>query len=431
MYALEASYPKIQKETHPFPRFFESFTITDSLTNGDITSNKTQALLSALQSDDSTSRHEAIRALSYYRFTQEEIPQVWPLLYQTFNDSSVVFASTKSLLISSLPIEEDSVFKQRLLTAYDSICTDEYTKKDVLCLLTRDFNLQTRAFIKNKLLAILANVIYKGCVLELLGDSTSYGVSFYPEILDLLQDSLNDDEIIVLTEKLLSNGSLPVGTIENYKDEIQTYMEKVLDNTIRLYSWEQPVPLIFRIAGYFNDAEMNRFLQKHQRNKNKNIAFNIVKSLIFNNIDIDKKAVKLLAADPDFRRRLYDFLSANRNISLMPEEYTTQAAIAESDLYAYLESEEYSPKSLRLEGLKELMFEDTLCRFYLFRVETEYYDESETFYNISGPYPVDGRIPEWSPSDKGCFYRTTSGLPSEDHFAELESLLKNINTRVE
>jgi uncharacterized protein YbaP (TraB family) len=399
-----------------------SFFTRDTTEPGSLAANKTALLLSDLTSGDTLRIYPAKKALSFYEFEPEEIPLVWQTFYHDFGDDSLDYGSTRVMLFNSIGAKLDSVYKEKLIASFDTLCPNSYSKLEGLYWLVNDFNPAYRDFISRQLVLIPENTVYKYKVISELYDSLGYAAGMFPEMLEMLNDTLNQGGIVNITSELLDKGLLEVSDILPYKSTIQQLITDLVSMPESEVGYSMPG--IFWVAGYFNDEEINKFMVKHRSAENKNIAFNILKVLIRNKLDFKTKNIERIAEDPFLRRNLYDFLCSNHSTGLMPENYRSQVSVAESDLYNYMASEEYEISSCRYVGTRDLIYEDTLQRFYLFRLESTYDDDTEVIYQVAGPYPIDTAIAEFSPGvETGIYWSSDDDLSVDEHFTEIEKLL--------
>ena len=420
--ACVAKQPGNETDSILAAKYINSFITRDTTEPGSLTENKTALLLSDLLSGDTLRIYPAKKALSFYEFEPEEMPQVWQTFYHDFADDSLEYGSTRVMLFNSIGAKLDSIYKQKLIASFDTLCPDSYSKLEGLYWLVNDFNPAYRAFISRQLVLIPDNTVYKYKVISALYDSLEYTAGMFPEMLKMLEDTLNQGGIVNITAALLDKGLLKGSDILPYKSTIQQLMNNLVSKSQSQVDYFMPA--VFWVAGYFNDTEINKFMVKHRSAENKNIAFNILKVLIRNKLEYKTKNIERIAEDPLLRRDLYDFLCSNHTIGIMPEKYRSQASVAESDLYNYMASEEYEISSCRYVGTKDLMYADTLQRFYLFRLESTYDDETEVIYQVAGPYPIDSSKAEFLPGvETGIYWSSDDALSADEHFDAIEKLL--------
>jgi uncharacterized protein YbaP (TraB family) len=423
MYALITRTPRIYQDISPVQQCLDSFSVSDTTAPGKLNENKTIALLADLSSTDSLVKKQAYSALSFYSFSKDEIPLVWQKLHETFIDDTLTYRSTRALLIKSISNDLDSSYFAKIVTDFDAICPTNPSKLEALAVLAAGYDNTYRAFVKQQLISIPPNIIYKYRVLNLLIDSVAYAQGFFPEILELLQDTLNRDDVIHLTAHLLDEGLLTAADIESYKPSITSLLKELLLNPGQLYEGDFYTPKLFYVAAFYNDPKINSMLIKNRNSPNRYIAYNILKSSVRNNLGFRKKDMQRIAADPGLRRDLYDFLLESGKIELMPAEFNTQVSIAESDLYQYLVYDDYLPESISLKADKELVYKGALQRFYLFSVTLVWEKGSDVSLYIAGPFPTDNSIPLYDESLTGTYWSDDTELPAEKHFKAFEEML--------
>jgi uncharacterized protein YbaP (TraB family) len=423
MYMLITRTPHIYQDISPVQQCVDSFSVSDTTTPGELTENKTIALLAGLSSADSLIQTQAYKALSFYSFSKDEIPLVWQRLQGTFSDDTLNFRSTRVLLMNSISNDLDSSYLEKIVNDFDALCPTNPSKLAALAVLTAGYDSAYRTFVKQQLISIPPNTIYKYRVLYLLNDSATYAKGFYPEILELLKDTLNRDDVIHLTADLLDKGLLTVAEIESYKPTIVLLLKELSTNPGQLYEGDYYTPKLFYVASYFNDPQINSLLIKNRNSTNRYIAYNVLKSSVRNNLGFRKKDMQRIASDPGLRRNLHDFLHESGKIQLMPAEFNTQSSIAESDLYEYLVYDDYQPESMTLKAEKELVYKGILQRFYLFSVTLNWEEGSDVSLYIAGPYPADNSIPLYVESLTGTYWSDDQELPADKHFKAFEEMI--------
>jgi hypothetical protein len=424
LFSLLVMYPRLYEKIHPALQSIRLFEVADTLNPGNLAGNKTHTLLADLSSGDTTLSYPAKEALQFYEFRKEEMPLVWQTLHQPFNDDTLKYNSSRVLLINSIGPLLDSVYNEKLIASFDSVCMTYPAKIEALSWLTAGFDVRYRDFVKEQLMLIPANLYYKYKVTSLLYDSAEYCRGMYPEIMEMLNDSLNRDDMINITSALLRDEQLSISDLNSCKAEIFEFIKNVMSGQTKLYDDDFLTPKIFLIAGYFNDPEINEFLENYKSTEHKYVSYNIFKTLINNNLKFKQKDVARLAEDPDLRRGLHDFLKGKGKVMLMPEKYRSQQAIAESDFYEYMTAEDYLPENITFMGLKDIIYNDTLQRFYLISFESVYDDEKEFVASIAGPYPTDNSVPVFKESALGTYWSDDAEKTADEHFEEFEQFLK-------
>ncbi len=423
MYKLITRTPRIYQDIGPVQRCLDSFSISDTTTPGKLTENKTIALLAGLTSSDSLVKKQAYKALSFYSFSKDEIPLVWQKLHGNFTDDTLSYRSTRALLISSVSNDLDSSYFARIVTDFEPICPTHSSKLEALAVLAGAYDSAYQPFVKQQLVSIPPNTIYKYKVLNLLRDSAEYAQGFFPEILELLQDTLNRDDVIHLTATLLDKGMLNAAGLESYKLKITLLLKQLSSNPGQMYEGDYYTPQLFYIASFYNDPQINSLLIKNRNSTNRYIEFNVLKASVRNNLEFRKKDMQRIAADPGVRRDLHDFLLESGKIELMPAEFNNQVSIAESDLYQYLEYDDVQPETITLKAEKDLVYEGALQRFYLFSVTDEWEEGTDVSLYIAGPYPTDNSIPPYVESVTGTYWSDEPELPAEKHFKAFEKMI--------
>lgn len=426
-YSVILMYPEVYKDIHPGIKALESFRISDIDTDGDLNTPKTRLLFAHLASNDTSVYKPAYEALGFYEFKPAEIDDLFDFLQPSLPDDSLQSESSRAIILRKLNELPDSIYLDKLYSKYDSVCPTAAAQLEALTLLSKNQDMSTLQFVKQKYLALPENEMYKSGFLLQLSDSSQYTAAFYPELFGTLSDTLNNYFMIPLTLELLRNKLLDINVIEPYKKSLMSFMQNLCNNPSQLYEYDYTTPKVFDIAGYFNDAEMNAFMDKNQTSKNKYIQYNILKSLISNNLKHNNKVLKTLAKDLEMRKSLYSYLRKLNKTDLIPAEYQTQESIAMSDMYNYLLEQDEQPQNIEWFDQKDITVNDTIQRYYLFKISYKWEDETEeTAISNAGPYPVDGSIPEKAVENTGYYWSDDTKLTAKQHFEALEKSIKEI-----
>lgn len=421
MYTLIAMAPEALYGSHPAITGLASFRVTDTLFPGTLSDAKLPMLLSDLRSESPEVRVSARKALAFYAFTREELETVWDAIQLTYGDDSAGYYGTKALLLDAMIMSADSAWKDRLRNSFEKAATDPYARIKALQVLMQDFHPEYAGFVREQFIRCIAGREDYSVLTGMLMDSLDYAMPFYPEILQDLQDSLNRTTLVLLTLVMLEEERIPAGMLTEYLPVIRQGMREMLKDATEFIP-DYADARLFLLAGYTRDAEILQLLNKGQSSHNPMIAEFSLRSLIRNEEKFNRKSLENMLKNPAYRRTFYDFLNSQHKLDLIPSKYKTQSAIAESDLYLSLESEEYISIRIHLKGQQEWFINDSLQRFYLFQAEAEYYGDPESFYTIMGPYPASGAVP--AESVPAADYRSSEERMSPAaHFSEFRKQL--------
>lgn len=427
--SVVAMAPAQDTATHPANRVCASLKVTDNTASGDIRLNKTAMLMADLTSGDTTRMYAARSALSFYTFTTDELPAAYELLRNSYSDDTLHYGSVRLNLLASFDKSADSVYKQKLRNSFAAFCPNNYSKVPGLATLVKGFDTTYRDFVFEQLLLIPDNQVYKYRVFTLLYDSLEYAVPAFPAFFGMIADTLNRDDVVNITSAMLSDKLIDPAALMEYKPLVMKVMELLLKPDTDPYESDFLSPKLFYIAGFLKDKSINDFLLKNRNARNKYIEYNILKAMIMNKMEFKAKNMEHIASDLDLRRSLYDFLSENNSISLMPAEYRTQDAIAASDLYWRLNEDDYEIDDIFVVGSKEIEYKGSMQKFYLCRVTTSWDGEESVEYNVAGPYATDGSISSLTNEElTGGYYSADEKLSIEQHFEAIEKLVKEWGT---
>jgi hypothetical protein len=105
---------------------------------------------------------------------------------------------------------------------------------------------------------------------------------------------------------------------------------------------------------------------------------------------VDPKQLQTMAADLNYRLRLYEEMEKMGKQNLFPTKYANQQSFAEAELYE-IAVEEFGSSQIRFIGTKTSDFMGKKQKFYLFVVSMEGEDETQSYLGIAGPFDPAGK----------------------------------------
>lgn len=411
-------------DQHPAMKGLDLFRVTDTLYRGNPAEEKLDMLLTDLKSEDDETRTSARNALSFYDFTAEELPRLREAINLDYKDDSLGYDGTGVALLDAFYPYADSAWQEQFLVSFDSLSPNPYARLRALQILMKDYQPRFISFIRKQWKPDVPDLPDYSFLVSMLQDSLPYAVQFYPELLQGLGDPLNRTAILVLSIRLLESGRISPSDLDPFLPLLKEWMNECLEGATEFIPDLQEAH-VFSIAGYLNHAELWELVKKAQLSRNPYIVDHSLKSLIRNEQKFNRKSFEKMLKNLAFRRGMFEFLQNLHKLELMPEKYRNQSAIAECDLYTYLESEEYISITIREKGRQEWFIQDTLQRFYLFQVEAEIYGDPESFYIISGPFPATGEVPS-EPAPVTGYRSSDERLSPAAHFSEFRKQTEEI-----
>jgi hypothetical protein len=238
-----------------------------------------------------------------------------------------------------------------------------------------------------------------------LQDSGQLTASLFPELLQLLADTVMGRDVAYITEHCLQDSVISLNMLLPYRQVINRSAQTALlhaksananDEYWQHNSWIQ-------LLARFNDKQANGLLQQLLLSKNLYIKQEAAVHLIKNSQPVNALELDKLARNKDTR---YSFYSDLRNLGkeqLFPKMYATPQLLAESELYL-LASDENEVKAITFVGTRMERYKGATSKFYLFKITIETDDGPAAFLGIAGPYLLQGKQPGTDALVTGIFW---------------------------
>jgi uncharacterized protein YbaP (TraB family) len=421
LYSFTARIPKPYVKSYPWNKAGIPFRITDTTQPGDLKADHTAQLLNDLSSQDSIVHHIAKEALSFYEFSDAELPKVWNTLYKSLPDDSAKFESGRVQLITAVEKQLDSLYADRMISAFDSVFPTPASKVIALSILADPQDFNSMNFVKEKLLNIPRNSVYAYRVFYKLYDSLEYTSGFFPEIFDFIYDTLNRSEVINVAALLIDSNRIDKSNLVPYRDAVFSILKEYCERSKDPEWSDYYLSKAFLIGGHLNDPEINNYLADNLGKFSSYAFLYAIEALENNEVPVKKKFIEKAASDVELRHEFYNYLSGKGKLGLMPVKYQTQAAIAESDVYNYLIMDDYSPQDVESVGFRDFEYKGQLQRFFLVKFKDKYDDAGMLNYTISGPFPIDGSMPVLTGDATGWYWSSDRELSAQEHLRKAEA----------
>lgn len=382
--------------------FFNSFKIIEQDVSFNVFSSKLKMILNDMHSNDSSTQKEASHYFYSAKVKEEDIPLLEATLKQSFPDDSSLAMNTRYSVYNKLlhAIDSNKVIEY-IKDHYYSIPENGASRLSALGILS-DIQTEESIHLLKDYLLNGRPIVEKGywvsqCFATLIYDTVKSATFLYPEILELLNDSIYGDNVCRMTSHLLDCGLIDIGICEPYSEVLYNRSVSEYDRMEKAQKTDEDYyysPLLYASIDILTKTKPNeKILQLMNRivtdsvfdYKSKPIAF-----LVSNGKNVDKKLIKeYLNSDKANRIYLYEELQKVNRTDVYPKELKNQKFFAEADLLNVLSYDDAFPETIELIGQRKAMYDGDMQRFYIFKIAWD----SETFYfGLTGPYPDDEKF---------------------------------------
>jgi len=245
--------------------------------------------------------------------------------------------------------------------------------------------------LKNLLLTSLPAEGETGSLGYHLRDSLPLVLTLYPDVLSLSSDSLFSDVLVDVTKDLLDSNLLAMKEVLPYQQNFLRNAKRIL-NTVqqdenKWWTFSNWVPFIAK----FNDKASNELVREVLTLKEVDAKYAAVLALIKNGQTVNAADIETVAEDKGYRKDLYEELKKLNTLKLFPAKYATQLKIAESEIYFLANEDDDEPSAINFIGERITIFMGKKQKFYLFKIDFSYEEESSSYLGITGPYLLSGK----------------------------------------
>jgi hypothetical protein len=395
LYTIIAFIPRWSIYDKDQDRFFEEFRAIHEITTTSIFKSKAAKLLTDLQSSDSTTFANASEALDAAHFGKEDKLLLQQALLKKYaDDTADTYYNTRNKIIDGLKDMADSSMVRFMKDNYPSLTGDkEEIKYDVLDLLAKYKDSYSYAVLKDMLIKDPPKIRKNKELSYWITDSLKLARSLFPEVLELSSNDMFTDWVINATVEMLDSNLIPLSMVAPYRKNFISSadaLQKVLKIKPEDYTGEDYTSHI-KLLRYFNDTEANKLLQQFLTLDDLGLKKESIHALLKNKQSVDKKEIERVAADPEYRKTLYDELVESGNEKLFPSKYLTQQYFAESIIYSNA-SDDGEPEKIDFIGVRTSIYNGQKKRFYLFKIDfgtNEETGEAYQYLGVVGPYSTD------------------------------------------
>lgn len=391
LYQLLTFLPPRDLEQENLKKFFTGFKVLNEI-EPSIYTRKPKQLLNALLSKDTVEFSKALNVLEQVSFTKEDLPLLHGALLQTYIKRENDYRSVNDRIVSLLEDLADESTIQFVADNYKKLDKEkEELKYDLLEVLANKRTKESYALLKSLLMNSLPSRGSSDNLSYALNDSLALTASLYPDILSLSSDSTFAELLVSRTGELLDTNMVSMKDIVPYEQNFLFHSGKILEvlkeDEENWWSYSGWVPFI----GRFNDKESNELLTQFSQLKEHAVKYDALLELIKNNQPVSTADIEVIAGDKNYRTQFYNELKKINKLKLFPAKYATQLKIAEGEIYALGNDDDYEPSSVIFIGDKVVDFMGKKQKFYLFKVSYSGDDETTSYLGITGPYLITGK----------------------------------------
>lgn len=374
--------------------FYNSLTITHpGKANADIFSSKAQKICSDLQSTDTVVYKQALGAISYYKFTKDELPHIYEALRKNYPDDTADNGA-RHKLIRQLHDLNDSSTVNNLVDIYKKLGDRDLLKATVLSALPvidkkNGYDIYLKLLTADKPLKI--KELYQ--MFRPLNDSIQVAAANFDKLLPLIKYDNYRNYILMLAKKMA------------YKDTI--VFDKILKTnyqSIMAYAMADVDSYLLLKDSVNNDqrGNMYNYLQLMNKVKFEPVNDQFTKHYIAKDPKgmylpeaVNARIANHLTVSPALVNKLMDSLGTRYDIMeafdkagqqvKIPLKYKNQDAFARLCLYQYIAGDDYgNPENITLLGT--VSKKGAVYYVYKYRLPDEEDEKKEMLIGICGPY---------------------------------------------
>jgi uncharacterized protein YbaP (TraB family) len=374
-------------------RFFEDFRLMQPAAASFVLMSKARELLADISSPDSAIRDEARDALLSATFAESDLPVLHEAFLKQYPVDSLRSNTLNDILAEKIIDGNHDSSLEMAIKAYPEV--NEPELKNLLLDIISGFKTEKNyTDLKNLVMKMPPGKEFSYKFISNLSDSgqLTAGILF-PEVLELLSDSLYRLKILLLSRALLDSSLLSIDVFRPYEQSLIMAAESYYNRSLsagEYYYYYSYYPLLDVIAK-FNSKGSNDMLNRWISIESPDLQLRCIELLLQNKQPVSTRLLEELAAEKEFRTDLFDILKKGGNEKLFPKKYLTQKYFAESLVY-YAATDDYSPDKISYITDKGILFKNRESRFYFFKVTYEYEEEDPSHYLVgAGPFNPDGK----------------------------------------
>ncbi|MEO6315861.1 MAG: TraB/GumN family protein [Chitinophagaceae bacterium] len=354
---------------------------------------KTALLLAGLAGSDSTERSNAFNLLATAPFTERDSSLLQAALFKPYTspyDTSRSTSINEALAgrLAALNLPGTITFVRN---SYNSFSEHADTLKELcLYLLAKQHSKQSYTALADLIAGSAPRYHFGYLLTGTLADSLSLTASIYPALQQLAADTVHATSIARLANQLIDSGYIKAEVVKSAAKDFTgaavTLLPALLKHDMTDYGIYQLVTLL----GTLHTAAANDVLKKYLGVKSLWLRKAVAIEMLKNKLPVAAPVWEAIAADKETRRSLYTDLGELKKSNLFPARFLTQAAFAESDLYA-IATDETDCSNFSFVAKKSALYNGKVYVFYLYKIVFEEANGPESYLGIAGGYSNSGK----------------------------------------
>jgi len=357
-----------------------------------ISASKAELIFRDLSSPDSIIFKNAKGALSYYKFTADELPGIYSALQKNYPDDTTRGGVRMELIRRLTSLHNDTTAKFLSKLYHDlkdkddlkAVILNDITQIDTVSGYNTYLSLLTSADVPLK-----AKNIYE--VFRPLSDSVEMAAVHFQQLLPFMKYINYRSHVLGIAHSLMLKKDAGFNKLvnDNYnalmayaKDDLDSYL--ALPDTSR-YASSVPLYYYMLLMGEVNGHELNNQLTKTYLEKDANGAYvpAAINARIANGLPNNPAIVKKLLDSVSTRYDIMEAFNKQNQLNRVPLKYRQQVEFAKLCLYQVVSMDDYgTPDKVTLLG--------TIVKngstYYAFKFKLTDYDDKHEMIGLAGPY---------------------------------------------
>jgi len=371
--------------------FYTSFERTSPALKADLLSSKADLITKDLRSSDTSIYKYALGALSYYKYTPDDLPSVFNALKNNYPDDTLLSGSRYKLIKMLKNVHNETTIDD-LKKVYADLKGKDLLKSIVLRTIpqidtAKGYDVYFN-FLTTDSLTQPQNTI---SIFNPLYDSLGYAADHFQKIIPLVKNTTYRSDVLTLATKMISEKNEAYTNLvrANFKsltafanDDLRNFLaSKDTDKSewkAGLYGY---LNLMKEIKG---EPLTNQFTNYYIENNPKGVYLSsAVIARINNHLPTKLSLTASLMDSIDTRYDIMEALYRQKQFEKVPIKYKKQDEFAKLCLYQYIGTDDYgSPTNIKLLG--SVM--DKGLIYYAYKFALPERADGETYIAIAGPY---------------------------------------------
>lgn len=370
--------------------FYTSLERTGASIKADLFSSKADKIIEDLQSADTTTYNEALGALSYYKFTTDELPYIYTGLQKNYTDDTVRYGARYKLIQVLKDVHDEKTIEE-LLKLYKNLQGKDLLKSLVLSTMPdvephKGYDIYFSLLTKDKPLQLKNN----NNTFRPLFDSLKYTADHFKQIIPLISNAEYRNDVLSLSERLLEVKDENYSKlIKNNFQLLSTYAYTDLDNFLSSKDsskteWGTNIyKYLYLMSKVTNDPLIDKFTNYYIKNNPKgNYISTAVIARINNRLAINPILTSRLMDSIATRYDIMEAYTGQQQLYKIPLKYRSQDEFGRLCLYQYIGTDDYgSPENLKLLG----SIQNKGQVFYAYKFTLPEKEENVIYIGITGP----------------------------------------------